>query len=108
MAEGGVCVWDLEELPARHPMETIHSFPSNMKQQDHNQGGEAIIARRPSYSTEGSLGGMDWSGGLGTGPIVAVATAVKEGGGRNTPCMVVALTEWGEVGLQLGVCAFTA
>jgi len=106
MAEGGVCVWDLEELPARHPMETIHSFPSNMKQQDHNQGGEAIIARRPSYSTEGSLGGMDWSGGLGTGPIVAVATAVKEGGGRNTPCMVVALTEWGEV--QVYTCSMLA
>jgi hypothetical protein len=112
MAEGGVCVWDLEELPVRHPIEIISPTTSrDTQQQDQKQQGESVVARRPSYSTEGvGGGGGDGGGGTGAGPIVDVATVAKEGGGRNAPCTVVALTEWGEVrvcvcvGVLLVVC----
>ena len=48
MAEGGVCVWDLEELPVRHPTEVISPFTSDTQPQQDQQGqrGEDIVARR--------------------------------------------------------------
>ncbi len=92
-----MCVWDLEELPARHPTETLLPATPDTRQHDQQARGEDVTARRPSYSTEALTGGPDGSGGVGAGPIMAVATAAVEGSARNAPCSVVALTEWGEV-----------
>jgi hypothetical protein len=79
MQEGGVCAWDLEEPASRHPQELVG-------------GGESVAGRRPSYTTEGSTGAESR-----VGPITGVATVMKEGGGRSTPCSLVATTGWGEV-----------
>lgn len=73
-----MCAWDTEEPGSRHPKEDVG-------------GGEGVVARRPSYTTEGA-------GEAGSaGPVVGVGAVAKEGGGRSTPCTLVALGAWGEV-----------
>ncbi len=42
MEEGGVCAWDLEEAPSRHPHEAVE--------------GRRLCTRRPSYTNEGQVG----------------------------------------------------
>jgi hypothetical protein len=76
-----VCAWDLEEPAGRHPLEVVG-------------GGESVPGRRPSYTTEGATGAES---GSRVGPITGIATVAKEGGGRSTPCTLVATTAWGEV-----------
>ena len=75
MEEGGVYLWDLEESAARHPTEQI--------------GGQALVVRRPSYTTD-YLADMITSGA----PIVS-AVAVPRGGSRATPCYLYTLSAWG-------------
>lgn len=77
MEEGGVYLWDLEESAARHPTEQV--------------GGQALVVRRPSYSTD-YLADMATSGA----PIVSVVS-VPRGGSRATPCYLYSLSAWGNV-----------
>jgi len=84
MEEGGVCAWDLEEPAGRHPVEVFSG------------GSDVVPARRPSYTTEGSTDAG------GAAPITGIAAMAKEGGGRSSPCTVVALGAFGDV------CVYTA
>ena len=66
MAEGGVCLWDLDEPQARHPLQPV--------------GQATLCLRRPSYSTE-HLAGVEAGGSAA--PIVAVSAVARGGRGEG-------------------------
>ncbi|KAK9824471.1 hypothetical protein WJX72_010596 [[Myrmecia] bisecta] len=87
LAEGGLCLWDLRESAAQHPMESIGGDPSE-------------CCRRPTYTTE-------WEGDAASaGPIVALQVVppqkhgeAAQGGalaGRGYTSLI-SLTSWGHV-----------
>ncbi|KAG1661081.1 hypothetical protein FOA52_004543 [Chlamydomonas sp. UWO 241] len=83
MDEGGLCVWDLEEPAARHPVETLPEA-----------GGKdtgTLVCRRPAFTTEGML-----SLASAGAPIVAVV-AVPHAESRSTPAHLYSLSAWGDV-----------